>query len=71
MTKNTANLSFYCRESKKNKDGKAPIELSLIINGERCYIQLPRKESPNEFQRAVSAKKNNDIKEYLEGIRCQ
>ena len=69
MTRNTANLSFYCRESKKNKDGKAPIELSLIVNGERCYIQLPRKESPSEFQRAVSAKKSNDIKEYLEGIR--
>ena len=25
MVRNTANVSFYCRESKKNKDGMAPI----------------------------------------------
>lgn len=69
MARNTANLSFYCRESKKNKDGKAPIELSLIINKERCYIQLPRKESPDEFKRAVESRKGNSIKEYLEQVR--
>ena len=40
MDRNTANVSFYCRESKKNKDGMAPIELSLVINGKRCYVQL-------------------------------
>ena len=42
MARNTANASFYCRESKKNKDGTAPIEVSLVINGKRCYVQLPR-----------------------------
>ena len=40
MDRNTANVSFYCRESKKNKDGMAPFELSLVINGKRCYIQF-------------------------------
>ena len=25
MSRSTANVSFYCRESKKNKDGLAPI----------------------------------------------
>ena len=65
MDRNTANVSFYCRESKKNKDGLAPVELSLIINQQRCYIQLPRKESPSDFRKAVSSKKNNELKEYL------
>ena len=65
MDRNTANVSFYCRESKKNKDGLAPVELSLIINQQRCYIQLPRKESPSSFRKAVSSKKNNELKEYL------
>ena len=69
MIRNTANVSFYCRESKKNKDGLAPIELSLILNGKRCYVQLPRKENPTAFKRDINCKKDNDLKDYLRAIR--
>ena len=44
MSRSTANVSFYCRESKNNKDGLAPIELVIILNTRRCFIQLPRKD---------------------------
>lgn len=71
MIRNTANVSFYCRESKKNKDGLAPIELSLVINGKRCFVQLPRKEEPAVFKRDVNSKKDNDLKEYLKSIRVR
>jgi site-specific recombinase XerD len=71
MIRNTANVSFYCRESKKNKDGMAPIELSLVINGKRCYVQLPRKEDPAQFKRALNCKKDNDLKDYLRSIRVR
>lgn len=71
MNRNTANVSFYCRESKKNKDGLAPIELSLVINGKRCYVQLPRKETPATFQRQMNCKKDNDLKDYLRSIRIR
>ena len=70
MIRNTANVSFYCRESKKNKDGLAPIELSLIINGKRCYVQLPRKEEPAVFKRETNSKKDNDLKDYLRSVRA-
>ncbi len=69
MIRNTANVSFYCRESKKNKDGVAPIEMSLIINGKRCIVQLPRKEAPAAFKRAINSKRGNDTKDYLETVR--
>ena len=69
MIRNTVNVSFYCRESKKNKDGLAPIELSLIINGKRCFIQLPRKEAPDTFKRDLNCKKDNDLKDYLRSVR--
>ena len=69
MIRNTANVSFYCRESKKNKDGVAPIEMSLIINGKRCFVQLPRKEVPTDFRRAVNSKRGNDTKDYLDAVR--
>ena len=71
MEKSTANVSFYCRYSKRNRDGLAPIELSLIINKKRCYIQLPRKEDPDAFKKAVSSKRSSDIRLYLESVRTR
>lgn len=71
MTRNTANISFYCRESKKNKDGLAPIELSLVINRKRCYVQLPRKEDPEQFKRELMSKNWSDLKDYLSAVRTR
>ena len=71
MTRNTANVSFYCRESKKNKDGLAPIELSLVINRKRCYAQLPRKEDPAQFKRELMSKNWSDLKDYLSAVRTR
>ena len=71
MTRNTANVSFYCRESKKNKDGLAPIELSLVINRKRCYVQLPRKEDPALFKRELMSKNWSDLKDYLSAVRTR
>lgn len=69
MKHTTFDISFYCRESKTNRQGLAPIEMSIIINGERCIITLPRKEVPSEFKRACSSKRDNDIKQYLQAVR--
>ena len=71
MDRNTSNVSFYCRESKKDRLGYAPIELSIIINKERCYIRLPRKEKPEEFKTLVNSKKPNDLKAYLDLTRSR
>lgn len=71
MNRNAANVSFYCRESKKNKDGTAPIEISLVINGKRCYVQLPRKEAPATFKREINSKRDNDLKDYLRSVRVR
>ncbi len=71
MDRNTSNISFYCRESKKNRQGLAPIELSIIINKERCFIWLPRKENPEVFKKAIASKRRNDIKDYLDITRTR
>ena len=62
----TFNIGFVCRQSKVTKAGKAPVEMSIIINGKRTYLTLPMKEDPKMFQKQVSAKKMNPMKEYLE-----
>ena len=65
----TSSLQFYCRRSKATKKGLAPIEASIIINGKRVFINLPRKETPEDFARLTLAKKNNDLKDYLYEVR--
>ena len=60
---------FYCRKSKADKQGLAPVELSISINGDRRYIHLPRKERPEEFAKAIESKRDNAIKVYCENQR--
>ena len=62
----TFNINFICRKSKVGKLGKAPVEMSIIINGRRTYISLPRKEDPKDFQKLIAAKRANNLKDYLE-----
>ena len=69
MKSTTLNVSFYCRPCKASKKGVAPIELSLIINGERAYITLPRKENPATFKKCMEAKRTNSIKEYVNAVQ--
>ena len=65
----TFDISFYCRKSKENKKGLAPVELSIIINGNRTYLTLQRKERPEEFKTAMASKKVNPIKSFCENQR--
>lgn len=69
MKKTTSSVAFYCRESKANKQGYAPIELALTINGERVFINTPRKEKPELYKKAIESKKGNEIKEYCDLMR--
>lgn len=71
MTRITSSLSFYCRSSKQDRKGYAPIELSIILNGKRIFCSLPRKEQPDFFKKQLSSKRDNDIKDYLDQIRTQ
>lgn len=47
----TSSISFYCRNSKSNKSGLSPVELSICLNGVRKFINLPIKFNPNEFNK--------------------
>lgn len=72
MSRLTYQIQFYCRQSKtSNKTGLAPIELSLIINGKRVFINLPRKEYPEVFKKSMETRKNNPVKDYCEEIRMK
>lgn len=61
----TFSISFYCRNSKvSKKNGLAPVELSICINGKRSYITLARRMKPADFEKAMNSKRGNDTKEF-------
>lgn len=47
----TCSFTFYCRESKKTKQGLSPLEMSIVINGDRLFLNLPVKFSPKDFNK--------------------
>jgi site-specific recombinase XerD len=51
MARATFSITYYCRESKKNKQGLAPLELCININQQRLFVNLPTKLSPKEFNK--------------------
>ena len=59
--RSTFNISFVCRKSKANKLGYSAIEMSIVINGERTYITLGRKERAEDAKSdAVIGKKKRN-----------
>ena len=59
----TFSIQFYCRQSKTNRSGEAPIECSITINGSRVLFNLPMKASPSAFNRKRQPK---EITDYLD-----
>jgi len=64
MKRETWAINFYCRSSKTNRKGLAPIEMSLVMNSERAFVTLPRKMLPKDFEKDMKQRKNNDTKDF-------
>lgn len=50
-TKTTFSISYYCRNCKVNKQGLAPLEICININGERTFVNCPVKFFPKDFNK--------------------
>lgn len=63
-------ISFICRASKARKSGLSPIELSVIIGGDRSIITLDRQVHHTKFNaKTQCVKGDKDLTTYLEVIR--
>lgn len=49
--RDTFSVAFYCRDTKTNKQGLAPIELAVNIQGQRVFVNLSRKARPAIFRK--------------------
>ena len=65
------NISFCCRVAKITKDGLAPIEMVITVDGQRSFKRLSMKVSPEEFKRSISCKRDNYIKQYCDSERVK
>ena len=63
------NISFCCRVAKITKDGLAPIEMVITVDGQRSFKRLSMKVSPEEFKRSITCKRDNYIKQYCDSER--
>lgn len=69
MARTTFDVNLYCSPSKvSKKTGKAPIYLSIVVNGKRELFPLQQKCTPEEFKKSMDSKKSNPIKDYCNGI---
>ena len=53
-------MQFYCRNCKRTKNGQAPVELAVNVNGTRRFINLPFKTTPELFNRKRQPKEITD-----------
>ena len=65
------NISFCCRVAKVTKDGLAPIEMVITVDGQRSFKRLSMKVSPEEFKRSIPCKRDNYIKQYCDSERVK
>ena len=47
---NTFSIKFYCRKTKMNKKGLAPVEMGLNIQGERLFVGINRLANPKTYE---------------------
>ena len=69
--RNTFDITFYCRKSRMNKKGLAPIELAISMNGERKFISLPLTMNPTLFEKQIYAKTENGTKKYIAEVESK
>ena len=68
MLRTTFSIRYYCRKSNCNKHGEAPLEMSITINGERLFLNLPVKFNPNEF---AKKRKPRHIQQVIDQYRIK
>ena len=65
---NTFSITFYCRKSRVNSKGTAPIEVRVTNNGKVVMTSLPKRAVPEDFVKQMSSKKQNSLKSYTSVI---
>ena len=69
-------ILFAIRESKARKSGKAPIEITITVNGERCTLSTGKQVPIDKWDKAKQQVKGKDeeaqsLNNYLKAIKAK
>lgn len=65
------NITFCCRGTKVGKDGLAPVEMVITVDGVRSYRRLSIKVNPLEYKKLITNKRDNYVKKYCKNERLK
>lgn len=76
MVRSSFSILFSIRESKARKSGKAPIEITITINGERCTLSTGKQVPIDKWDKAKQQVKGKDeeaqsLNNYLKAIKAK
>ncbi len=76
MVRSSFSILFFIRESKARKSGKAPIELMITVNGERCPLSTGKQVPIDKWDKTKQQVKGKDEKaqslnNYLKAIKAR
>ena len=76
MVRSSFSILFFIRESKARKSGKAPIELMITVNGERCPLSTGKQVPIDKWDKAKQQVKGKDeeaqsLNNYLKAIKAK
>ena len=63
----TFSTQVYCRPSKADRNGLSPLEMSIIVNQKRVFLQLPYRAKASEFNRKRRPK---EMTEYVQAMQA-
>lgn len=55
-------VTLYCRSQKIRRDGRAPVEVTVSVNGEKAMFQLEEAWEPMEFARMRDSGRQNEVR---------
>lgn len=76
MVRSSFSILFFIRESKARKSGKAPIELMITVNGERCTLSTGKQVPIDKWDKVKQQVKGKDeeaqsLNNYLKTIKAK
>ncbi len=76
MVRSSFSILFSIRESKARKSGKAPIELMITVNGERCPLSTGKQVPIDKWDKVKQQVKGKDeeaqsLNNYLKAIKAK
>lgn len=64
-------VTLYCRRQKIRRDGRAPVEVTVSVNGEKAMFQLEEAWEPMEFARMRDSGRQNEVRRLCSQVTSQ